>query len=341
MNIVIFEAEPWEQEGFKQFEAAQSLTLSGIPLTLDNADRYADAEVISIFIYSNLTAEVLSKLPQLKLVATRSTGYDHIDMDYCEAQGITVCNVPEYGDNTVAEHVFALLLGISRNLVESVDRTRRGDFSLKGLRGFDLKGKTFGVIGTGSIGQCVIHIAHGFSMKVLAFDVRRNPSLAEKLDFDYCSMDELLEEVDILTLHVPANEHTYHLISDAEFDKMKDGVVIINTSRGSVLHVEALARALAVGKVAAAGLDVLPDEPTIREESELLHSFYRETHNLQTLLADSVLMRLRNVIITPHSAFYTKEAVNRILKTTIENIADFIRGEPQNAVNGAYVNKDI
>jgi D-lactate dehydrogenase len=333
MNIIVFEAEPWEQEGFKQFEAKQTVALSDKPLTLENVDRYPDAEVISTFIYSNLTAEVLSKLPQLKLIATRSTGYDHIDMEYCEGHGITVCNVPEYGDNTVAEHVFALLLGISRNLVESVERTRRGDFSLKGLRGFDLKGKTFGVIGTGSIGQCVIHMAHGFGMNVLAYDVQQDPSLAEKLDFEYRSMDGLLSEVDILSLHVPANEHTYHLISDAEFDKMKDGVVIINTSRGSVLHVEALARALAVGKVAAAGLDVLPDEPTIREESELLHSFYRETHNLQTLLADSVLMRLRNVIITPHSAFYTKEAINRILETTVENIAAFIQNEPQNVIN--------
>jgi D-lactate dehydrogenase len=308
------------------------VTLSERPLTPENAARYAEAEIISTFIYSNLGAAVLSKLPQLQLIATRSTGYDHIDIDYCQQHGITVCNVPEYGDNTVAEHVFALLLGISRNLVESVERTRRGDFSLKGLRGFDLKDKRLGVIGTGSIGQCVIHIAHGFGMQVIAFDVR-HPALAEKLNFEYRSMDDLLQEMDILTLHVPANEKTYHLISDAEFDKMKDGVVIINTSRGSVLHVEALARALAVGKVAAAGLDVLPDEPTIREESELLHSFYLEQHNLQTLLADSVLMRLRNVIITPHSAFYTKEAINRILDTTIANIAAFIQGDPQNVVN--------
>jgi D-lactate dehydrogenase len=333
MNIVIFEAEPWEQEGFKKFKTNQTVTLSDEPLTAENIECCTDAEIISTFIYSDLSSPVLTKLPQLKLIATRSTGYDHIDMDYCDQHGITVCNVPEYGDNTVAEHVFALLLGISHNLVESVDRTRRGDFSLKGLRGFDLKGKTLGVIGTGSIGQCVIQIAQGFGMKVIAFDVRQDPALANKLNFEYRSMENLLGEMDILTLHVPANEKTYHLISDAEFDKMKDGVVIINTSRGNVLHVEALARALAVGKVAAAGLDVLPDEPTIREESELLHSFYRQEHNLQTLLADSVLMRLRNVIITPHSAFYTKEAINRILDTTIDNIAAFIQGKPQNTVN--------
>jgi D-lactate dehydrogenase len=311
MNIVIFEAEPWEQEGFKKFKTNQTVTLSDEPLTAENIECCTDAEIISTFIYSDLSSPVLTKLPQLKLIATRSTGYDHIDMDYCDQHGITVCNVPEYGDNTVAEHVFALLLGISHNLVESVDRTRRGDFSLKGLRGFDLKGKTLGVIGTGSIGQCVIQIAQGFGMKVIAFDVRQDPALANKLNFEYRSMENLLGEMDI----------------------MKDGVVIINTSRGNVLHVEALARALAVGKVAAAGLDVLPDEPTIREESELLHSFYRQEHNLQTLLADSVLMRLRNVIITPHSAFYTKEAINRILDTTIDNIAAFIQGKPQNTVN--------
>ena len=267
------------------------------------------------------------------MIATRSTGYDHIDLDYCRDKGIKICNVPEYGENTVAEHVFALLLGISHHIVEAADRTRRGDFTLNGLRGFDLKGKTLGVIGTGNIGQCVIRIANGFGMHVVAFDVREDRDLADRLNFKYLPMENLLGTMDILTLHVPANDKTYHLISDDQFAKMKDGVVIINTSRGSVLHIEALVRALAVGKVAAAGLDVLPDEPTIREESELLHSFYRQEHNLQTLLADSVLLRLRNVIITPHSAFYTTGAIYRIINTTIENINAFLAGKPKNLVS--------
>lgn len=332
MKIVVFEAEPWEQDAFKKFQSDEDVILRQDKLTVDNVEKYTDAEIISPFIYSDLHQEVLTKLPKLKLIATRSTGFDHIDISYCKAHGIDVCNVPEYGENTVAEHVFALLLGISHHIVEASERTRRGDFTLAGLRGFDLMGKTLGVVGTGNIGQCVIHIANGFGMNVVAFDVREDQTLVERLNFKYVSMDELLSTLDILTLHVPSNEHTFHLISDDEFSKMKDGVVIINTSRGSVLHIEALVRALAIGKVSAAGLDVLPDEPTIREESELLHSFYREEHNLQTLLADSVLLRLRNVIITPHSAFYTKGAIFRIINTTIENIKAFLANDPQNLV---------
>lgn len=170
-------------------------------------------------------------------------------------------------------------------------------------------------------------------MDVIAFDVKQNQEIAQMLEFDYVSMDQLLKFSDVISLHVPANEHTYHLISDDEFEKMKDGVVIINTARGSVVHIEALARALAVGKVSAAGLDVLPEEPTIREETEMLRSFYHEQHNLQTLLAGHVLLRLRNVIITPHSAFYTHEAIWRILDTTLENIQKFISGNPINVVS--------
>jgi D-lactate dehydrogenase len=333
MKIIIFEAEPWEQDAFLDFKKDKDIILLQDKLTRENVEKYSNAEIVSTFIYSDLHCDVLTKLPKLKLIATRSTGYDHIDVDYCRDNGIEVCNVPEYGENTVAEHVFALLLGISHHLVEAVNRTRRGDFTLAGLRGFDLKGKTLGVVGTGNIGQCVIQIANGFGMDVVAFDVREDQALAKRLNFTYLPMDDLLGRMDILTLHVPANEKTYHLISDDQFAKMKDGVVIINTSRGSVLHIEALARALAIGKVTAAGLDVLPDEPTIREESELLHSFYRQEHNLQTLLADSVLLRLRNVIITPHSAFYTKGAIYRIINTTIENITAFLAGKPQNLVS--------
>lgn len=332
MKIIIFEAEGWEQEAFSEFQKTDDIVLLQEKLSGKNVEKYADAEIISTFIYSDLRNEILSQLPNLKLIATRSTGYDHIDTQFCQAHDIAIANVPEYGENTVAEHVFALLLGLSHKLVEAAERTRRGDFTLAGLQGFDLFDKTLGVIGTGNIGQCVIKIARGFGMKVVAFDVHQDKALAEELNFEYLPLNDLLQRADILTLHVPANKHTHHLISDEQFNQMKEGVILINTSRGSVVHIEALVRALAVGKVAAAGLDVLPDEPTIREESELLHSFYHEQHNLKTLLADSVLLRLRNVIITPHSAFYTKGAIYRIINTTIENIKAFIKGKPQNLI---------
>lgn len=335
MKIVAFEIEAWEREAFEQLGKEHTLVLLETKLSAANAKEHADADVISPFIFSNLNQDVLEQFDDLKLIATRSTGFDHIAVDYCQQKGITICNVPRYGDNTVAEHVFGLLLAISHNIVEAVDRTRRGDFSLTGLRGFDLEGKTLGVIGTGSIGQCVIRIAKGFMMKVVGYDARPDEQLARELGFTYLPMEELLATSDILTLHVPANEKTYHLLSDKEFDQMKPGMILINTARGSVVHIQALARALADGKVAAAGLDVLPDEPTIREEYELLHSFFREKHDLETLLAGHVLLRLRNVIITPHSAFYTREAIGRITDTTIMNIRAFAAGEAINVVNKA------
>jgi D-lactate dehydrogenase len=333
MKIVAFEIESWERDAFAILGEEHTLILLETKLTAANAKDYADADVISTFIFSNLDQNVLQKFDHLKMIATRSTGFDHIALDYCNQQGITICNVPSYGDNTVAEHVFGLLLAISHNIVEAADRTRRGDFSLKGLVGFDLQGKTLGVIGTGSIGQCVIRIAKGFGMHVIGYDVRPDEKLAQALDFVYLSMEELLSRSDIITLHVPANDKTYHLISDKEFDQMKEGMVLINTARGSVVHIQALARALADGKVAAAGLDVLPDEPTIREEYELLHSFFREKHDLETLLAGHILLRLRNVIITPHNAFYTQEAIGRITDTTLMNIRAFAAGEAINVVN--------
>lgn len=334
MKTAIFEVEPWEADTFSDLSNDHEVLCVEEPLTVENAQQFADVQVISTFIYSSLDSEVLEQLPHLKYIATRSTGFDHIDAQYCEDQGLLVSNVPSYGENTVAEHTFGLLLNISHRLTEAVDRTRKGDFSPEGLQGFDLRGKTFGVVGTGTIGEYVIGIARGFQMEVVAFDVKPQPELAEKLGFRYASLEDVLAAADIVTLHVPANPKTHHLIGKAQFDQMKDGVVLINTSRGSVIDVDALIEALAEGKVAAAGLDVLPEEPTMREEAELLRSVYRKQHNLDTLLADHVLLRLRNVIITPHSAFNTREAVQRILDTTADNIAQFVAGDPQNVVVG-------
>lgn len=334
MKIIVFEVEDWERRTFESLQGEHRFEFVAGPLIPENAGTYTDAEVVSPFIYSDLSAHVLKQFDRLKLIATRSTGFDHIDLGYCGEKGITVCNVPVYGDNTVAEHVFALLLAISHKMITAVDRTRRGDFSLKGLQGFDLFGKTLGVIGTGSIGRCVIEIARGFRMEVLASDVRPDQDLASRLGFRYVDMDGLLASSDIITLHVPSNEHTRNMISHDQFAKMKEGVVLINTARGDVVDIKALARAIGEGKVAAAGLDVLPEEGGIREEAELLRSVYDRKHDLETMLLNHILLRLRNVIITPHSAFNTREAVERILSTTVDNIASFSRGEPENVVSG-------
>jgi D-lactate dehydrogenase len=334
MRIVVFEVEEWERDAFETLEENHDIDFTTEALTAETAEKHADAEIISTFIYSELDADVLKQFRNLHLIATRSTGFDHIDLDYCEQNGVTICNVPTYGENTVAEHVFGLLLTISHNIFEALERTAKGDFSMKGLRGFDLRGKTLGVIGTGHIGQCVIEIARGFGMEVLAYDVKPREELASELNFRYADLKKVLSEADVITLHVPASKATHHLLSDDEFEHMKQDVVLINTARGSVIDVQALVRALADGKVRAAGLDVLPEEPVIREEAELLRSVFREEHDLRALLADHVLLRLRNVYITPHSAFNTREAVQRILDTTVENIRGFVRDEAQNVVHG-------
>ena len=337
MKIIVFELEDWEREVFERLSDEHEVALLSESLSPENAADHADADVISTFIYSQLDRAVLEQLPNLKLIATRSTGFDHIDLDYCEQNDVALCNVPTYGDNTVAEHVFGLLLTLSHKLDEAIDRTRKGDFSSRGLQGFDLEGRTMGVIGTGSIGRHTIRIARGFGMEVVAHDVKPDEEAAGELGFDYVEFDELLRCSDVISLHVPSTPQTHHLLSHEQFDQMKEGVVIINTSRGDLIDNQALVRGLAEGKVRGAGLDVLPEEPVIREEAELLRSVYERKHNLDALLADHVLIRLRSAVVTPHSAFNTREAVSRILHTTVSNIESYLSGESQNVVNEAAV----
>ncbi len=337
MKMTIFDLEAWERQAFEDLRQQHDVKLLSNSLSAENASEHADTEAVSTFIYSRLNRKVLEQLPNLKLIATRSTGVDHIDLDYCEQHDVAVCNVPTYGDNTVAEHVFALLLTLSHKMDQAIDRTRKGDFSPRGLQGFDLEGKTFGVVGTGNIGRHVIRIALGFGMEVIACDVKPDAEAAEQIGFTYVDMDELLQRADVISLHVPSTPETRHLLSYKQIAQMKDCAIIINTSRGNVIDSQALVRGLAEGKVCGAGLDVLPEEPVIREEAELLRSVYERKHNLDALLADHVLIRLRNVVVTPHSAFNTREAVSRILETTVDNIESYIRGEGQNIVNQAAI----
>ena len=335
MKIVVFEIEPREEAAFGRFAADHDVVFTEEPLRADSAARFADAEIVSPFIYSTLDSGTLQHLPSLRLIATRSTGFDHIDTRYCAAHDIVVCNVPRYGENTVAEHVFALLLAISHRLPEAVERARSGHFSPEGLQGFDLENKVLGVVGTGSIGRHVIRIAKGFSMDVIAFDTRPDTALAESAGVRYAPLEDVLGQADIVTLHVPATAETHHLLSQRQFEQMKDGAVLINTARGNLIDTRALIEALRSGKVAAAGLDVLPDEPLIREEAELICSTFGEKHDLRELVANHVLLQMPNVVVTPHSAFNTREAVHRIVETTAVNIAGFIDRHPQNIVGGS------
>src|SRR3989344_2445650 len=213
MKIVFFEVEDWQGDYLKENLLGNELSFFTEPLSLDNISFAKDCQIISPFIYSHVNNDILQKLLDLKMIATRSTGFDHIDVQSAKDKKITVCYVPFYGENTVAEHTFALILALSRRLIDSVERARKGDFTLDGLRGFDLKDKLLGIIGMGHIGIHVARIAKGFEMKVLAFDPKEDKKIAKKIGFEYTDLKDLLSKSDIITLHTPDNKETHHLIN--------------------------------------------------------------------------------------------------------------------------------
>lgn len=333
MQIVFFETEGWESELLTSLDSEHELVFTAEALNPDNVQQYKDAAIISPFVHSTLDRSVLQYLPNLKYIATRSTGFDHIELGYCQENSIAVSNVPVYGTNTVAEHTFALLLALSHHIPEAVNCTRRGDFSGTGLRGFDLHGKTLGVIGTGNIGKRVVEIARAFGMRVLAHDIAPDEEFARQQSADYVAMDALLQQSDCISLHVPGGESTRELLSDAQFAQMKKGVVLINTARGSVINIKALLTALADGTVAATGIDVLPAEAAMKSHPDWIETADANSSDHDTLFANKTLLEQDNVIITPHSAFNTREAIVRILQTTAENIENFIADNPRNLVN--------
>ncbi len=294
-------------------------------LTKANKNLAADANVISTFIYSKIGPDILKAARKLKMIATRSTGFNHIDIKAAKAKGIAVSNVPYYGENTVAEHTFALILALSRNLHKAYVRTIRNDFSLEGLRGFDLRGKTLGVIGAGSIGVHVIKIARGFGMKIIAYDVKPNHILEELADFKYVTLEELLGGSDIITLHCPYNKNTHHMINLDNIEKVKKGAIFINTARSGIIQPEALYKAIDEGIFSGAGLDVFEGEELLKEENQMLTKNV-SLENLEAILKRNILLKRENVIITPHMAFDSTEAVERILDTTAENIKCFFSG---------------
>lgn len=308
------------------------LSFTPDPLTIETAELAADAEVVSVFVHSVVDRAVLDRLGSVRLVVTRSTGYDRIDLEVCAERGVVVTNVPRYGDNTVAEHTFGLILNLSRKIHQAYLRTRQGDFSLDGLEGMDLRGKTLGVVGTGHIGLRVIRIARAFDAEVLGFDVAPQPVLADVLGFRYVGLEELLERSDVVTLHVPATPATHHLLNRERFARMKRGVLLVNTARGAIVETEALLWALDEGIVAGAGLDVLEGEDLLVEERLARRSPETESH-LRELLYNHFLLKRDDVIITPHMAWYSREARERILEMTTANIRAWAAGRPINVVS--------
>lgn len=302
-----------------------------------------EASVLSVFINSKVDGKLMDALPKLRFITTRSTGFDHIDLKAAKERGIPVSNVPAYGENTVAEHTFALILSLSRNLRKAYLRTLQNNFSIDGLMGFDLKKKTLGVIGTGHIGLNVIRMALGFGMKVVAFDVKEQPFLSEILSFDYVSLEELLRRSDVISLHAPYLPSTRHIINKNNIGQIKPGAVLINTARGGLVETGALVDALDKKILSGAGLDVLEEEEYLLEEKRLLEGVETEEHwrKLQTTLKNHVLLHRENVIYTPHMAFYSYEAVQRILLCTVENIKSFLEGQAKEPPQAGLVKNRV
>jgi len=279
-------------------------------------------DAVCPFVNCRLTAPVLQRLVQLgvKLIVLRAAGFNGIDIAAAQALGICVARVPAYSPEAVAEHCFALLLTLVRKTHRAYNRVREQNFSLDGLEGFNLHGRTFGALGAGRIGQCAMRIARGFGCKLIAYDPYENPQIAQDIGFEYVGLDELLRDADIISLHLPLTEQSHHIIDANALTLMRQGVVIINTSRGGLVDTHAVIDALKSGKVAGVGLDVYEMEEGV---------FFHDLSN--GLLQDDMLARLMtfpNVLITSHQGFLTREALHAIATTTLGNADAFERGEP-------------
>lgn len=336
-RVALFHVCGWERE-----YVSRALTNAGHTAVFYDEDlgeqhipQERDYDIISVFVTSKISPLVIDSFPGLKLITTRSTGFDHIDTAYAKSKGIAVGYVPFYGEHTVAEFAMGLLLTISRKLYLGIDRIKEtAQFSYEGLEGFDLNGKTVGVIGTGRIGKHFIHMAQGFSMKVVAYDPMPDQQHASVHGYIHVSLDDLFAMSDVISIHCPYTPQTAHLLNADAFSKMKKGVVIINTARGAIVETEALIEALRVGTVAGAGLDVLEEEGLIGDEmGYVMHG--GDIQKARTMLANHVLMDHPNVVITPHNAFNTKEAKMRILDADFENITSFLSSStPKYQVKG-------
>lgn len=333
-NIHIYDAEQSDIEIYSTAFSSSQNSISVHHEEISETNVSSDAEIISIFVSSYVTRALIEKMPNLKLIACRSAGYNNVDMLAAKERDIRVVVVPSYGEHTVAEYTFSLLLSISRRMPESIMATHNGVcLSPHTVEGLDLYGKTLGVIGAGKIGKAVISIAKGFGMHVLAYDMHADTAVAESIGFTYTDIDTLFAQSDVITLHAPSTPDTYHLLNDEAFEKMKDGVIIINTARGELIDTKALLVAIETEKVRGAGLDVIEGEELLKEKCRItdVHSLEPARMLEESFYINSLLSHPR-VILTPHIAYNTKEAVARINQTTIENIQIFLSGGVQNEV---------
>ena len=329
MRALLFSSQHYDQESFTRAASGTPLDLHFQParLSLDTAALADGYEIVCAFINDELDAPVLQRLAAggTRLIALRSAGYNHVDLAAAQRLGLAVVRVPAYSPHAVAEHAVALILALNRRLHRAYNRTREGDFTLHGLTGFDLHGKTVGVVGTGQIGAAFARIMAGFGCQLLAYDPYPNPDMLA-LGARYLELPELLRQSRIVSLHCPLNDYSHHLINAQSLAQMQHGAMLINTGRGALVDTPALIDALKSGQLGYLGLDVY------EEEAQL---FFEDRSDLP--LQDDVLARLLtfpNVIITAHQAFLTREALAAIATTTLDNINCWAAGNPQNLVMG-------
>lgn len=327
-DVAWFDAEEWQKEYMENMEHSFDIDFFSQSLDESSADKLGGYDAVTVFVDSDVSAEVIDSM-DAKIIATRSTGFDHIDTGHAARNGVMVSNVPSYGPSTVAEHTFGLLLNLTRKISEAEEQVEEGNFSHKGLMGTDLDGKKIGVIGTGDIGQRVIEIARGFNMDVIAYDPYPKQHLEHEIGFMYVDLEDLIEQSDIISLHAPLTDSNHHLLSEEQFEMMED-TIILNTARGGLVDTEALIEALEDGSVRSAGLDVLEDESMMKDDVEVLSKAQSE-NDIEKVLEDHILVDRDDVIVTPHNAFNSKEALHRIVETSVKNIE-----ERKNVVNNPW-----
>lgn len=320
-KVAVFDAKPYDKAMFDKVNERYGFELTYYKEHLDshNVILATGADAVCIFVNAVVDKHVIDKLCSygVKLIALRCAGFNNVDLA-AAAGRIKVVRVPDYSPHAIAEHTLALMLCLNRKIHRAFIRTRDGNFSLNGFQGFDMCGKTIGVVGTGKIGKTVIGVMKGLGMKVLAYDLYPDHAFAERENVKYATLDELYAQSDIITLHCPLTKETEYLICDKSIAKMKDGVMIINTGRGKLIHTRHLIDGLLSRKIGYAGLDVYEEEGAY---------FYEDYSD--EVMTDDVLARLlsfNNVIVTSHQAFFTEEAMSNIAHTTLDNITDFFEG---------------
>ncbi len=325
IKVGFFGVASWERDLIeKEMYGLQNCAVSVFEKNVnDSMEEAVNFDILSVFVGSVLNKKTLDKLPNLKLIATRSTGMDHIDLEECKKRNIVVMSVPEYGSVTVAEYAFGLLLAIAKKIVVAHQSVEDGDFSPEGLTGVDLRGKTLGVVGVGKIGANMVRYGRGFGMKVLGVARHKDPKLEKKLGYEFCSLEKCLKESDFVSLHVPSNKETFHLINRQNIELMKPGSYLINTCRGDVVEAEAILWALNNGILSGAALDVAEAEGMVADVG--IVEKYASKDDLKEAVTFHMLRDRDDVIFTPHNAFNSREAVERIVETTFKNIKEFLK----------------